>query len=74
MNSDALLTRPPTFRHKLLIIVGGYGSGKSEISVNLARQLAQHFGETVTIADLDIVNPYFRSREAAERLASFGVK
>lgn len=54
--------------------MGGYGSGKSEISVNLARHLAQSQPEPVSIADLDIVNPYFRSREAAAELEAFGVK
>ncbi|MBK7143286.1 MAG: cobalamin biosynthesis protein CbiA [bacterium] len=64
----------PSFRHRTIIIVGGYGSGKSEISVNLAKQLAQNSTEPVSIADLDVVNPYFRSREAALQLESFGVK
>ncbi len=64
----------PVFRQKTIIIVGGYGSGKSEVSVNLAKQLAQNSTEPVSIADLDIVNPYFRSREAAQQLERFGVK
>ena len=63
-----------TFQHDLIIIVGGYGSGKSEVSVNLARQLASSQTSPVALADLDIVNPYFRSREAAARLAEFGVR
>jgi hypothetical protein len=66
--------RSPTFSMGIIIIVGGYGSGKSEISVNLARLLARDRTESVTIADLDIINPYFRSREAAAELESFGVK
>lgn len=66
--------RLPSFNKRLLVIVGGYGSGKSEVSVNLARYLADTQPEPVAIADLDIVNPYFRSREAAEQLASLGIR
>jgi len=56
----------------LTIIVGNYGSGKSEISVNVSLGLAAA-GHEVRIADLDIVNPYFRCREARETLESMGV-
>jgi hypothetical protein len=57
----------------IVVIVGNYGSGKTEISVNLAaeRKLA---GVDVSIADLDLVNPYFRAREARKQLAALGVK
>ncbi|MBI5266316.1 MAG: cobalamin biosynthesis protein CbiA [candidate division Zixibacteria bacterium] len=65
--------RFPSFSHKTIIIVGGFGSGKSEVSVNLARDLSSQPGDPVAIADLDIINPYFRSREAAEALSKFGV-
>lgn len=64
----------PVFEKRVIVIVGGFGSGKSEVSVNLARHLASHSDQPVTIADLDIINPYFRSREAAELLADIGVK
>jgi hypothetical protein len=74
MHNADLPLRRPSFRHNLILIVGGYGSGKSEVAVNLARHLKASATESVTIADLDIVNPYFRSREAATRLAEFGVK
>ncbi len=66
--------RSPSFSRGIIAIVGGYGSGKSEISVNLARFLAKNRTESVVIADLDIINPYFRSREAAAELEAFGVK
>ena len=57
----------------IVIIVGNYGSGKTEIAVNLAaeRKLA---GLDVSIADLDLVNPYFRAREARKQLTALGVK
>ena len=57
----------------IVVVVGNYGSGKTEISVNLAaeRKLA---GMEVSIADLDLVNPYFRAREARKQLTALGVK
>jgi hypothetical protein len=45
---------------KFYIIIGNYGSGKTEISLNLSIQSARK-GDSTTIVDLDIVNPYFRS-------------
>ncbi len=67
--------KPPVFSKPVIIIVGGYGSGKSEVSVNLARFLVSHLcpSEPVAIADLDIVNPYFRSREASVELEKLGI-
>ncbi len=67
----------PAISGGIIIIVGGYGSGKSEVSINLARYLVTRQTEpteSVSIVDLDIVNPYFRSREAARELAKLGVK
>jgi hypothetical protein len=63
----------PSFSKGIIIIVGGYGSGKSEVAVNLSRHLVASQTEPVAIADLDIVNPYFRSREAAEQLKALGI-
>ena len=48
----------------LFIVTGHYGTGKSEFSVNFALRKRLREGEEVTLVDLDIVNPYFRSREA----------
>ncbi len=58
---------------RVSIFGGGYGSGKSEIAVNFALSLTE-LGTPVTIADLDIVNPYFRSREARQVLEQLGVR
>lgn len=66
--------RAPSFTKGIITIVGGYGSGKSEVSVNLAKFLVQSQSQPVTIADLDIVNPYFRSREAARELDALGIR
>ena len=54
-------------------IVGNYGSGKTEVAINLAvnRKLA---GLEVHIADLDLVNPYFRTREARIQLGKLGIE
>lgn len=56
----------------IVVIVGNYGSGKSEVAVNLAVHHRQA-GMQVRIADLDLVNPYFRSREAAAQLTELGI-
>ena len=58
---------------RLVIIVGNYGSGKTEVAVNLAVGLAKA-GKRVQIADLDIVNPYFRSREARATMEAQGIR
>lgn len=57
----------------LKIITGHYGSGKTEVCVNLAMQYARQDGSCI-IADLDIVNPYFRSREKDEMFEKAGVR
>ncbi len=64
-------TRLPAER--LIMIAGGYGSGKTEVSVNLAIQLAKA-GRTVRVVDLDIVNPYFRCREARALMEAHGIR
>lgn len=51
--------------HPLIMVVGNYGSGKTEVAVNLALNLAAG-DKKLDIADLDIVNPYFRCREVRE--------
>ena len=55
------------------IITGHYGSGKTEYAVNLAKTMAGQM-ENVVLADLDIVNPYFRSYEQTKMLEDIGVK
>ena len=58
---------------RIQIITGHYGSGKTEYAVNLALHLAQT-AENVALADMDIVNPYFRSYEQAKRLEDAGIR
>lgn len=57
----------------IVVIVGNYGSGKTETAVNLAFHMKRS-GVDVAIADLDLVNPYFRTREALDPLEASGIK
>ena len=57
---------------RLTILCGHYGSGKTNVAVNLAYALKQHC-ERVTIADLDIVNPYFRTKDSSDDFAARGI-
>lgn len=58
---------------RLTALVGHFGTGKTEAAINMALALAE-LGHRVTLADLDIVDPYFRSRERAELLLRGGVQ
>ena len=59
--------------HKRLTLFAGHnGSGKTNIAVNYALHLASE-GKRVYIADLDIVNPYFRTKDSAAVLEAAGV-
>ena len=58
---------------RVLLLCGHYGSGKTNIAVNLAQQLKRGY-PTVTLADLDIVNPYFRSKDSAAELEEAGIR
>ena len=57
---------------RLTLFAGHYGSGKTNIAVNYALSLAQE-GKPVCIADLDIVNPYFRTADSARELEEAGI-
>ena len=58
---------------RLTLFAGHYGSGKTNIAVNYALLLAKE-GKDVCIADLDIVNPYFRTKDSAKELEAAGIK
>ncbi|MCQ4022581.1 MULTISPECIES: cobalamin biosynthesis protein CobQ [unclassified Ruminococcus] len=60
------------FKH-LTIVLGHYGCGKTNLSLNIALDLASR-GKSVTIADLDVVNPYFRTGDYKELLQEKGIK
>lgn len=55
-----------------LVLTGNYGSGKTELALNLALQFSESF--RTTLVDLDIVNPYFRSGEKADEMRRAGVR
>ena len=57
---------------RLTLFAGHYGSGKTNIAVNYAIAMARE-GKQVCIADLDIVNPYFRTKDSEARLTEAGV-
>ncbi|MGB9678777.1 MAG: hypothetical protein ACPL3A_02105 [Thermoanaerobacteraceae bacterium] len=59
---------------RLTIVLGHYGTGKTEIAINYARYIKE-LGYDVEIVDLDIVNPYFRPREVRKELMQkWGIK
>lgn len=58
---------------RITLFAGHYGSGKTNIALNFARHLRRSFPR-VAVADLDIVNPYFRTKDSAADLASEGIK
>ena len=58
---------------RLTLFAGHYGSGKTNIAVNYALLLAGE-GKKVCIGDLDIVNPYFRTKDSAAVLEKVGVE
>ena len=58
---------------RLTLFAGHYGSGKTNIALNYARSLHRDQGLPVTIADLDIVNPYFRTKDSEQQLSAEGI-
>jgi hypothetical protein len=57
----------------IVVIVGNFGSGKTEVAINLAIE-RNRAGMKVRLSDLDLVNPYFRTREARKVLADVGIE
>jgi hypothetical protein len=58
---------------RITLFAGHYGSGKTNIAVNYALHL-KSLGKDVVIADLDIVNPYFRTRDSLEDFEKAGIR
>lgn len=58
---------------RITVFAGHYGSGKTNIAVNAAIENKKN-GIPTVIADLDIVNPYFRTKDSVERLNKAGIK
>jgi len=58
---------------RIKIIIGHFGSGKTEISINLSLFVKEQHAK-VALSDLDVINPYFRSREVRSHLEKFGIE
>lgn len=58
---------------RVTVVCGHYGTGKTNLSINLALDCARR-GEDVSLVDLDVVNPYFRSADYADMLTENGVR
>ena len=57
---------------RLTLLCGHYGSGKTNIAVNMALDLKKQY-DNVAVADLDIVNPYFRTKDSFEQFEDAGI-
>ncbi len=58
---------------RITLFFGHYGSGKTNIAINYALQLKKQY-DKVAIADIDIVNPYFRTKDSEAELTEAGIK
>ena len=56
---------------RVTLLAGHYGSGKTNIAVNLALEIKKHY--PVVIGDLDIVNPYYRTKDSQDELEKVGI-
>ncbi|MDO5117640.1 MAG: ParA family protein [Eggerthellaceae bacterium] len=63
----------PFTTERLVIVCGHYGVGKTNFALNLAIDTAKA-GHKVTLVDLDIVNPYFRSSDYGTLLDEVGIE
>ncbi|MDR3602665.1 MAG: hypothetical protein P4L49_19675 [Desulfosporosinus sp.] len=64
---------PALLERRVLVLVGGYGAGKTQLAISLALKWARA-DKRVALVDLDLINPYFRVREIAETLEAEGVE
>ncbi len=58
---------------RITLLCGHYGSGKTNIAINMAFDLKKQY-ENVALADLDIVNPYFRAKDSQNELKNAGIR
>ena len=57
----------------ITVFAGGFGSGKSEVALNYAFKRAKQLADVI-LADLDLVNPYFASRDLRDKLGQAGIR
>lgn len=58
---------------RIRLFIGHYGSGKSEVSINYVTKLREQVDGEVALADLDVVNVYFRTREKKDLMRQLGI-
>ena len=58
---------------RITVFSGHYGSGKTNVAISVALDAAKA-GKSMTVADLDIVNPYFRTKDSAKELEAAGIE
>lgn len=58
---------------RITLLSGHYGSGKTNVALNMAYDIKRRYGDAA-IADLDIVNPYFRTKDSASELEKLGIR
>ena len=61
------------FDKRVTLFCGHYGSGKTNIAVNAALKLSEEY-KNIALADLDIVNPYFRTKDSSSMLSKKGIR
>ncbi len=59
---------------RVTLFCGHYGTGKTNAAVNYAFYLKRDLGKNVKIADMDIVNPYFRTKDSEKELGEAGIE
>ena len=60
-------------KRRITLLMGHYGSGKTNVAVNLAFYLKEQYNNVV-VADLDIVNPYFRTKDSIDDFKARGIE
>ncbi|MGM0445328.1 MAG: ATP-binding protein [Bacillota bacterium] len=60
---------------RITVFTGNFGSGKTEVSLNYALHLKENHGiNKIAVVDLDVINPYFRSREKSDLMEEMGIE